>query len=234
MQAISPRTLVIDLNAVACLNKKSEPKSVITNISPRGRVKIAIPIPSSGRETTSKCVDSSRRHASCGPRLMSVVGATNDDPIIDENNPKMEMKCIGSKCGTDKDMGNIDLNNNQIIVSPHKTSLDTPRSSVSHLRHRLRPLNALSKTNAAVSANGRTLLRTATVAPTNYRDYRKYLTQNQHNLPTRVSMNEHYYNSHFYAVGLSVRAWRSKYNRMYNANDDCNKIIATKSLNITK
>lgn len=135
------------------------------------------------------------------------------------------LHCIGSKCGTENTA--TDSNNNQIVSaksSPRKASLETPRAGVSHTRPRLKPLNALSKTVSANNRNGgRSMAQTSTIAPTSINEYRKYLTQSQlslNKLPPKLPVNDHYYNSHFFAVGLSLRAWRSKYSRIRGTRDE--------------
>lgn len=234
MQAISPRTLVIDFPESTNDAHDRKLEQLIgsngNSKSPRNRIKL----PSTSSRETSKLfdvvknLDSSRRHASCGPRLMSVVAAAIDDLNTKENNPKLkhssDIKCIGNKCGPE----NTDLNNNNQIAStrtsPRKASLDTPGTAAGHTRPRLKPLNALSKTNnVAFSASNRseiqTMTSTSALAPANITEYRKYLTQsylNLNKLPSKLPINDHYYNSHFLAVGLSLRAWRSKYGRIRN------------------
>lgn len=239
VQAISPRTLVIDLNENpnSLLVSERKPEQTKPNVpngnnkSPRNRMKLPM---TSNRETgkiidVDKTLGSARRHASCGPRMMSVVAAAIDDSSNVENTPKSkhssDIKCVGNKCGPENTA--TDSNNNQIVStksSPRKTSLDTPRTVVT--RPRLKPLNALSKTNVIVSANyrkdSRTAAGTATQAPGNMKEYRRYLTQshlNLNKLPSKLPVNDHYYNSHFFAVGLSLRAWRSKYSRVRNTRD---------------
>lgn len=254
VQAISPRTLVIDFTETTASSLEAERKldqlkSIMlngTSKSPRNRIKLPL---TSNRETTklvdvAKNLDSVRRHASCGPRLMSVVAAAMDAAKTEETSPKMrhssDMKCIGNKCGPE----NIDSNNNQIAStrsSPRKTSLDTPRTAAGYTRPRLKPLNALSKTTATVSANsrcdGRAMVGTSAIAPTNIKEYRKYLTQSHlslNKLPSKLPVNDHYYNSHFFAVGLSLRAWRSKYSKIRSTRDGQSRMIDVKPANSTR
>lgn len=241
MSSISPRNLIIDftenLNDQLAPERKTEQlKSLLSNgngKSPRNRIKFSM---QSHRETAKiieavKNLDSARRHASCGPRIMSVVAAAIEETKTDENAPKMNasnyIKCIGNKCGPENTCS--DSNNNQIastISSPRKTSLDTPRTAASNFRGRLKPLNALSKTNAIVSSNNRndsrTMPKAPTITPANVKEYRKSLTQshlNLNKLPSKLPINDHYYNSHFFAVGLSLKAWRSKYSRIRGTHD---------------
>lgn len=236
VQAISPRTLVIDFpensNNLPQSDRKPE-QPILANGSVKSlRNRIKLPF-TSNRETTKlidavKNLDSARRHASCGPRLTSIVAAAidNEKCNIEENTTKLkhtsDMKCIGNKCGPEN--ATTDSNNNQITStrsSPRKTSLDTPRTTASLMRPRLKPLNALSKTNAIVSASNRnekqTIPKASTLTPANIKEYRKYLTQSYlglNKLPSKLPVNDKYYNSHFFAVGLSLRAWRSKYGRI--------------------
>lgn len=236
VQAISPRTLVIDLidnpnGSLVSERKLEQTKSMIPNgnsKSPRNRIKLQL---TSNRDTTKiidvdRSLGSARRHASCGPRLMSVVAAAIEDSNIVENTPNTrrssEIKCIGNKCGPENSA--TDSNNNQIAstkTSPRKTSLETPRIATN--RPRLKPLNALSKTiDANYRKDSRAAAGNTTQAPGNIKEYRKYLAQSHlslNKLPSKLPVNDHYYNSHFFAVGLSLRAWRSKYSRVRNTGD---------------
>lgn len=251
MQPISPRTLVIDFtentnNSLESEQKLEQTKSFVSienSKSPRNRFKLPI---TSNREIV-KNVDSARRHASCGPRLMSVVAAAIDDPKNEGNTSKMkqssEMRCIGNKCGPD---AGTDSYNNHIALtksSPRKTSLDTPRTAASRTRSRLKPINGLSQTNSNNRSDGRTsVARTSVVAPNNIKEYRKYLTQSHlsiNKLQSTLPANEHYYNSHFFAVGLSLRAWRSKYSKIRSTRDaqnggSTNRMIEVKPANSTR
>lgn len=231
MQAISPRTLVIDipenLNNSLETDRKLELNSG-NGKSLRNRVKMPL---TSSRDGTKlidavKNIDSARRHASCGPRLMSIVTTMIENSNNDENSTKSkfgpDMKCIGNKFGPEN--AATDANNNQITstrASPRKSSSDTPRTTRTLNRPRLKPLNALSKTNTAVNASNRNgchaISKSSALAPNSIKDYRKYLTHSYlslNKLPSKLPINEH-----FFAVGLSLRAWRSKYGRTRGSRD---------------
>lgn len=168
-------------------------------------------MPLSTRKTMGKAPDSSRRHASCGPKLMSL-SAKDDDKIESKENETIEdnrskIKCVGNKCGPEIEVNEPAVESNK--SSPRKQSQETPRAT--SIRVKLKPINALSKSARNLAPNSKNKLMT------NSNEYRKYLTQNNLQLckmPSKLPIHSNYYNSHFYAVGMSLRALRSKYNRI--------------------
>lgn len=221
---LSPRSLLIDFNDCESSPKKrslssvtkSNTENVFKNdkaISARMHSYLALTrYPSkhsdlkdslSGRKPiASKIPDSSRRHASCGPKLMSIT-PSNDDKAdkatanVVENDRK-NIKCIGNKCGSEIEITDTDKTTELNKLSPRKSSQDASSS-----RTKIKPLAAISK-----SAKN----NPSTAATSN--DYRKPLARSGLHLDRIPSkLPNHSYNSHFYAVGLSLRAWRSKYNR---------------------
>lgn len=163
--------------------------------------------PLSSRKASVKVPDSTRRHASCGPKLMSIV-PTEEDKIEDTEmvaNDQSKIKCVGNKCGPDIETN--DSSNESTKSSPRKPSQETPR--VASIRAKLKPVNnTLSKSARPVAQKEKPM--------SNSSEYRKYLSQSSLQLsrmPSKVPIHSNYYNSHFYAVGLSLRAWRSKYSR---------------------
>lgn len=165
----------------------------------------------STRKTLSKGSDSSRRHASCGPKLMSLT--PKDDDKIESKEIEMievdrsKIKCVGNKCRPEVELNDSAMESNK--SSPRKPSQETPRAT--NIRVKLKPINSLSKSARNTVPNSKDKL------PTNSNEYRKYLTQSTLQLskmPAKLPIHSNYYNSHFYAVGMSLRALRSKYNRI--------------------
>lgn len=176
-------------------------------------------------------IKTERRHASCGPRLMSTNApaddSKNDDiEIVVSVNDSNEIRCIGNKYGPDSEItattDSKDTNNNPTAIdSPRKQSLETPRTAL-NFRTRLKPINTLTKPNAPKASVSNANISKEKSVKTNVtsstaREYRKYLTQSNiqlNKLPSKLPIHDNYYNSHFFAVGLSLRAWRSKYSRI--------------------
>lgn len=214
------------LKSIGTLKKTSD--AIKDNQSPRSKInahkeKVKYNDVAINRKYAAKNVDSARRHASCGPRLTSV--ATDENQLADneliKNNSNItfienkDLKCIGSKCGPD--------NVSSATSSPRKPSNDTPR--IEKEKSRLRPLNTF-RSNAHKSTNNsneKTKTQIDSRTPSHMREYRKYLAQSNlqlSKLPSKLPINDNYYNSHFFAVGLSLRAWRSKYNRILKTRND--------------
>lgn len=233
---LSPRSLLIDftdnnennpLNAMrksqmfASLNKSNKENVVKNDKVLTGRLNSYLALtryPSkniemkdnslSSRKAAVKAPDSTRRHASCGPKLMSMAPAEEnkiEDAEMVEND-QSKIKCVGNKCGPDIETN--DSSNESAKSSPRKPSQETPR--VASIRvGKLKPVNnTLSKSARPMAPKEKPM--------TNSSEYRKYLSQSSLQLsrtPSKVPIHSNYYNSHFYAVGLSLRAWRSKYSR---------------------
>lgn len=168
--------------------------------------------PMSTRKTIGKTPDSTRRHTSCGPKLMSltpkddVKTETKDTTEVSEDD-QSKIKCVGNKCGPEVEINDSTAESNK--SSPRKQSQETPR--ITSIRVKLKPINALSKSARNVAPNSKDKLMT------NSNEYRKYLAQSSLQLskmPSKLPIHGNYYNSHFYAVGMSLRALRSKYNRI--------------------
>lgn len=227
---LSPRSLLIDFNDLSNNTKKrigsitkSNTENVLKSdraIYPATRMHSYLTLarnnpakhgeskdPLSGRRTVAtKIPDSSRRHASCGPKLMSMTapqdnGKPETADVIE--NDRKNIKCVGNKVEiTDADKPTAEI---------HSTNKSSPSST--GIRTKLKPSTAaISKSAKAIPYAKETSSATASATPN---DYRKLLTRSSlqlNRLPSKHPI--HSYNSHFYAVGLSLRAWRSKYNRM--------------------
>lgn len=224
---LSPRSLLIDFNDLNNNTKRrnsSMTKSNTENMLKNGRAmctatRMRNQPPKQGdqrdplscrRPVVAKIPDSSRRHASCGPKLMSMTaphdnGKSEAADVIE--NDRKNIKCVGNKVEiTDTDKPTSESNKS----SPRKPPQDAP--SLNGIRAKLKPSTAALPKSAMDSPYAKDA-SPATAAPN---DYRKLLTRSSlqlNRLPNSKHPN-HSYNSHFYAVGLSLRAWKSKYNRM--------------------
>lgn len=163
-------------------------------------------------------IDSARRHASCGPRLISIPNSHGDElsaansavqpDVIESNNNKKEFECVGNKCCVENlPQLATDCNENSIIKnsSPRKVSLENIISN--HKKQKMGLVK--SKTSGSIP-----LTKTGKLLSCIDKDYQKYVSKNvnANKIQTRT-VNEGYC-SHFFAVGLSLRAWRSKYNKI--------------------
>lgn len=188
-------------------------------------------IDTSRRKPVVKPIESGRRHASCGPRLITAAAAapveepskpeveTNNNTIdvnVTENKP---LTCVGSKCCVD--------NETSITLPPpiappsRKQSLETPRLFPN--KPKLKPLNVVntsaSKCSHATTV-GNAASKSAKFLSTSNKEYRKYVNHMQMSkLQPKSAVNDSYC-SHFFAVGLSLRAWRSKYNQILKSQND--------------
>lgn len=231
---LSPRSLLIDftdnnenspLNAMrksqmfVSLNKSNKENVLKNDKVLSGRLHSYLPStrypsknielkdnPLSSRKPAVKAPDSTRRHASCGPKLMSMTAEENkiEDAEMVEND-QSKIKCVGNKFGPDIEI--TESSNESTKSSPRKPSQETP--GVASNRAKLKPVNnTLSKSARPMAQKEKPMANSS--------EYRKYLSQSSLQLsrmPTKVPVHSNYYNSHFYAVGLSLRAWRSKYSR---------------------
>lgn len=158
------------------------------------------------KKSMGKTPESSRRHASCGPKLMSINAPEEkkiENPEVMEDD-RSKIKCVGNKYGPEIEVNDSTMESAK--SSPRKQ--ETPR--VSSIRGKLKPVNTLSKSAKTVTPSSRDK------PLTNSNEYRKYLSQSSlqlNRMPSKMNIHNNYYNSHFYAVGMSLRAWRSKYNR---------------------
>lgn len=160
----------------------------------------------SNRKTVGRIPDPSRRHASCGPKLTSIApqdeNKTEDAEVAE--NDRSNIKCVGNKFGPEIEI--TDTTNEPDKSSPGKSSQETPR--LTNKRAKLKPINTLSRAAKSMVSNSKE--RSATTL----NEYRKYLAQSSVQLNNKASNISNYNNSHFHAVGLSLRAWRSKYNKI--------------------
>lgn len=170
-----------------------------------------------------KQIDSARRHASCGPRLISIQNPTMEElpttniippDMVEPNNNKKEFECVGNKCCVESlpQLG-TDCNENSItkIYSPRKGSLENINSNNKKLKMGL----VKSKTSGSIP-----LIKNGKLLSCIDKDYQKFVSKNvnANKIQTR-SVNDGYC-SHFFAVGLSLRAWRSKYNKINKLQKD--------------
>lgn len=235
---LSPRSLMIDfsdcnensslmtvnsgkgkpIQAITTLGRSNKENMIRSDKFLGGRISSYLPLsryssklsnikehPPSTRKCLSKTIDSSRRHTSCGPKLIAAAPKGDDVEKAETNSSdQSKIKCVGNKCVADAEV--TDSAAESTKSSPRKQ--ETP--SIVNIRAKLKPVNVISKSARVPTLNSRDRL---TTAPS---EYRKNLAQSNlelNKMPPRLPINSSYYNSHFYAVGLSLRAWRSKYSR---------------------
>lgn len=203
---ISPRPLVIDftedISSSQKLKSLSVQRKLNNSISPRTR--------DTQKQTKSsiKPINSSRRYASCGPRIIPPIQKPPNEIELstnEVNDNKTHIKCIGSKFASDSTSS-----------SPRKSSTDTPRHQ-QNSRACLKPLNAFAQTSAKVVDSvikEKSYGKLSASSPSNIKEYRKYLAENKIKLSKSTSKLSAVDRNHLYAIGLSLRAWRSKYNRL--------------------
>lgn len=169
-----------------------------------------------------KQIDSARRHASCGPRLISIQNSNVDElpttnsvqlDAIEPNNNKREFECVGNKCCVESlPQLATDCNENSIIKNgtPRKGSLENL-----NLNNKQQKIGLIkSRTSGSIP-----LTKSGKLSCID-KDYQKFVSKNvnANKIQTR-SVNDGYC-SHFFAVGLSLRAWRSKYNKIAKIQKD--------------
>lgn len=170
--------------------------------------------------TIGQLLDSSRRHKSCGPRLVSMNGRCDDiksEQLCLMDNELERLECVGNRYGPDND----DLFNGHGYsdLSARKQSLDTPRSL--NAPRKLRPMNRLPKPcvtiaqNVTLAANKQAKTKVGSIDTSKYR---RYLTPKCLRSKSSVSLvsNIPYYevNSCLVNGGLSPRTWHTKTGRL--------------------
>lgn len=163
--------------------------------------------PLSWRKSVNKVPDSSRRHASCGPKLISIAAPNEKKIDVDDvvGNDQSKIKCVGNRYGPDIEVN--DTLGGSKRCSSRKRSQETSRAV--NIRGKLKPMNTLSK-------SPRTIIPNSIAKPmANSNEYRNYMSQislQANKLPSKLSIHSNYYNSNLYAIGMSLRAWQSKHN----------------------
>ncbi|XP_037033996.1 tubulin glycylase 3A-like [Bradysia coprophila] len=173
-----------------------------------------------------KPLDSARRHASCGPRLTSIVQNSNVDELpptnsiiqpdpIESNNNKKEFECIGNKCCVEGlPQLATDCNENSIVsksCTPRKGSVEN--LNLNNKKQKMGLVKSKTSGSIPLTKNGKLL---ACID----KDYQKFVGKNVNaNKIQNRPVNDGYC-SHFFAVGLSLRAWRSKYNKIAKLQKD--------------
>lgn len=180
------------------------------------------------------------------PSVIDELTLKSDNEINNNNNnnENPELTCVGSKCCTENEYSTA---NNLITAtnssnSSRKPSSETPRIFPNN-KPKLRPLNVFNNANSnhnninnnkCIQPNANGIINnnsncsnnncsksvTSKFLSANNRDYRKYVNHLQMSkLQPKSNVNDSYC-SHFFAVGLSLRAWRSKYNQMLKSQND--------------
>lgn len=204
--------------------------------------------------------DSARRHASCGPRIITTTIGQIDDSMItsdtslsnnlinNNSNGKQDIKCIGNKYCLDINSDNSLTSISTLLPAQLPLSLSQPppppppstpspdmRKSLKSSHHYLTPRTcqqqhqhqSLYQKHQASHQQQKqqhlNKLNNKFSLINNSKDYRKYvnnsLTNFNNKFQSKLTANDNYC-SHFFAVGLSLRAWRSKYNKILKTQKD--------------
>lgn len=175
--------------------------------------------------STSINLDSSRRHKSCGPRLAPVSLQTKEHAEQDTETSNNDtsgrnelIECVGNKCGSDNQLENSAKFSAKIDNSPRNIRVQLKPLS-NGLRSMTSPYNPRKSND-----NNDNVKVTKKTAP----NREKNLIPLHINAITKKTIDA--YNSQFFAVGLSLRAWQSKYNHILrNSNKNENKLQLVKS-----
>lgn len=226
----------LDLTSVSeiCGKTTNPPKSQSTLLRTMGPTQLAppkIPLETNIRKAT-KPTDSARRHVSCGPRLpvssnRAIVQSARDVPVvvptnntsdedlllleieINNNENKKDFQCVGNKCGLENLPPVAIETAEETPVSSRKTSLEKTVDRCKQVR---------SKNSSQITSV--TARRSDKLTAISKKDYQKYVNSNYSLSNVQAKPANDNYCSHFFAVGLSLRAWRSKYNKILKTQQD--------------
>lgn len=156
-------------------------------------------LPRSLTDNLEKKSDFTKRHASCGPKVMiqtEEVLTTTSQP---ETSLNKELECIGNNCL-------------ESITSEWEANLNISSSSSASFRKpaSLENLTSLKTKSAALVKSNRRNNPSQVQTNLNYRKYSSSVIDNSNSMK-KIKNN---YCSNFFAVGLSLRAWRAKYNKI--------------------
>lgn len=234
MRALMPTKRSTNLNPIGKENANSDSPRKWSSTLSRQYSTVA-QIDTSRRKSVAKTNELTRRHVSCGPRLLTA--SPPDDTVkpeaeINNNNntssnpneikppENADLACVGSKyCGDTEAIVPVPPSNGN---TSRKQSLETPRLFPN--KPKLKPLNVVNSinTNKCIQSNNSSTAgnkSSAKFLSANNREYRKYVNHLQMSKLQPNAVNDGYC-SHFFAVGLSLRAWRSKYNQMLKSQND--------------
>lgn len=169
-----------------------------------------------------KQIDSARRHASCGPRLVSIqntnaeeIPTTNTIQSDTNETNKKEFECVGNKCCVESlpQLLGTDCNDNSITknCSPRKGSLENINSN--NKKQKMGLIKSKTSGSIPLTKNGKLISCID-------KDYQKFVSKNVNANKIQTNAVSDGYCSHFFAVGLSLRAWRSKYNKIAKLQKD--------------
>ncbi|XP_059617744.1 tubulin glycylase 3A-like [Phlebotomus argentipes] len=187
-------------NQVSPKTRKTSPLTAVkkANKTSRGTQSSSTRVANSNRkapvEQKIPKVDSQRRHASCGPRI--VVVQEEQPPPETTKGSRKEITCIGNRYCPEK---------LESTSTPASSRHNQPIQESSIFKSKSAS-NIFSKLRSTASVNQkmnlspyRSLTKSSTIGAAGRRD------------------DDHHYCSHFFAVGLSLRAWRAKYNKILNS-----------------
>lgn len=159
-------------------------------------------LPRSLADNLDKKSDFTKRHASCGPKVMIQTEDVLATTIKSENSLNKELECIGNNC---LESLTSEWETNLNISPSSSASIRKPSSSLENL------INLKTKSAALVKSNRRNPSQTQQQPNLNHRKYSSSSVIDNSNSMKKIKNN---YCSNFFAVGLSLRAWRAKYNKI--------------------
>lgn len=119
-------------------------------------------------------------------------------------NHEVNLKCVGNKCASK-------------TAETRKISSQRQKSYI--LRLRKRSASHSSKKIVDLNIRDVNVGKLSVASPINIKEYRKYLAENKFTSSKSASKCSFGEQNHFYAIGLSLRAWRSKYNRLLKSSN---------------
>lgn len=175
-------------------------------------------------------LDYLRRHTSCGPKLQQLEdggGSSNDGSDVNGPTSSREIICLGSKLNDNSlepERPSLSASNNSLASSnPNggdglNNTSDDPSETTPVQKPKMVPFHKCKGVD-----NDITIIRTKIRKSTSSTSINRFASSVQ---PSPGS-------SHFYAVGMSLKAWRAKYNNILRAQKEnfpaTTGLVSTKS-----
>lgn len=152
-------------------------------------------LPRSLTDNLEKKSEFTKRHASCGPKVMIQTEEVLTTTSQSETSLNKELECIGNNC--------LESITSEWETTSSSATFRKP-SSLENLT------NLKTKSAALVKSNRKNPSQNQQQTNLNYRKYSSSVIDNSNSMK-KIKNN---YCSNFFAVGLSLRAWRAKYNKI--------------------
>lgn len=152
-------------------------------------------LPRSLTDNLEKKSEFTKRHASCGPKVMIQTEEVLTTTSQSETSLNKELECIGNNC--------LESITSEWETTSSSATFRKP-SSLENLT------NLKTKSAALVKSNRKNPSQNQQQMNLNHRKYSSSVIDNSNSMK-KIKNN---YCSNFFAVGLSLRAWRAKYNKI--------------------